>query len=94
MDRRATSSAWTARNGRKADTMTDRDGDRSRAGQLVGPGAGGSPAPGDRPTDDERRDAAADPDVRRLVRNLDADEPREPLEMDEAAEHAGSGTDR
>jgi hypothetical protein len=74
--------------------MTDRDGDRSRAGQLVGPGAGGSPAPGDRPTDDERRDAAADRDVRHLVRNLDADEPREPLEMDEAAEHAGSGTDR
>jgi hypothetical protein len=29
-----------------------------------------------------------------LVRNLDADEPREPREMDEAAEHAGSGTDR
>lgn len=73
--------------------MTDRDTDLSRDHDLVGSGTGGTPTAPGAPTEAERRDAAADPDVAAMVRNLETDEGPEPVDIGEASEQAGSGTD-
>ena len=73
--------------------MTDHETNARADHDLVGSGTGGSPTAPGAPTDEERRDAAAEPDVAAMVRNLEADSAAEPLDVDEASEQAGSGTD-
>ncbi|HVM29747.1 MAG TPA: hypothetical protein VM305_03090 [Candidatus Limnocylindrales bacterium] len=66
-------------------------------GDLAGPGTGGSPNPGGRPDEDDRREAIADADVARLTENLrsDADGDGDVRSTHtKAAEQAGTGTDR
>lgn len=66
---------------------------------LVGPGQGGSPT-GSEPTEpSDRADAAADPDVAAMIQELRSDdgevgEGDANVDVVEAAEHAGTGTDR
>jgi hypothetical protein len=61
---------------------------------IVGPGSGGSPTAPGVPDADERLEARADPDVRAVLEALEDDETAAPADFDEAAEQAGTGTDR
>ncbi len=62
---------------------------------IVGPGSGGSPTAPGRPDAEERREARADPDVQAVLKALGTDERvGRGADLEEAAEQAGTGTDR
>lgn len=70
------------------------DGTPSAGGDLVGPGTGGSPTEAGAGQPSDPRDAAADPDVAALVEDLRDDSSDVRVDPAEAAEQAGTGTDR
>ena len=70
------------------------EGTPSVGGDIVGPGTGGSPTAAGTGAEPDREDAANEPEVADLVENLRSDRAELESDVDEAAEQAGTGTDR
>lgn len=80
--------------GREREPELHEEGARTAGGDLVGPGTGGSPTAAGTGEEADRAEADSEPEVAALVEDLRGDERVLDDEVAEAAEQAGTGTDR
>ncbi len=70
------------------------EGTPTAGGDIIGAGTGGGPTAAGTGEDAERADASAEPDVAALVEDLRSDDGEFRVDVTEASEQAGTGTDR